>query len=74
MRKSILIFLAAFTFSTCLTSCRETNETDDVEVNNEMEELGEEIEAEAEEAEGTGQSFQESTEEVEQEVQTTDDY
>lgn len=70
MKKSILIFLAAFTLSTCFTSCRETNRTDDVEVNNDLEELGEEIEEKAEEA---GESIEEGAEEVEQEFQNTDD-
>ena len=55
MKKFILILMAIFTFSV-FTSCREEAETDEVELNEEVEEVGTDIE--------------EGAEEVEQEVET----
>ncbi len=70
MKKYVLILATAFTFSAFFTSCRETNESTEVEVNDDLEEVGEDIE---DAAEDVGNSIEKAADDVEQEIRT-DDY
>lgn len=70
MKKSILILATAFTFSAFFTSCRETNERTEVEVNDDLDNVEEDLERTTEDVE---RSIEEGANEVEQEVRT-DDY
>lgn len=70
MKKSILILAAAFTFSSFFTSCRETTQrTDDVEVTDDLDDLGDDLEDAADDA---GRTIEEGANEVEREI--SDDY
>lgn len=72
MKKSILILAAAFTFSAFFTSCRETAETErtETEVNEDLNEVGNDVERAAEDV---GNTIEEGANEVEQEIEGTDD-
>lgn len=65
MKKSILLLAAVFTFSSFFTSCRETEERDDVEI----------IDNDVEDAvDDAGDAIEEGANEVEEEIEGTDDY
>lgn len=65
MKKTILLLAAVFTFSSFFTSCRETEDRDDVEI---MEDDLEDA------AEDTEDAIEEGANEVEEEIEETDDY
>ena len=75
MKKLILIFVAAFTFSTFFTSCREVNEdrtrveaNDDL--NDDLDDLGDDIERAADDV---GNSVERAAQDVEDEIEGNDD-
>lgn len=85
MKKLVLIFVAAFTFSTFFTSCREVNEDrtrveahDDVDA---VDDLGNDIERAADDvgnsveraADDVGNSVERAAQDVEDEIQGNDD-
>jgi len=75
MKKSILILVAAFTFSSFFTSCRETTtERNDVEVtddlNDDLDDLGNDIE---DAADDVGNSIERAAQDVEDEIEGNDD-
>ena len=75
MKKLVLIFVAAFTFSTFFTSCREVNEdrtrveaNDDV--NDDLDDLGDDIERAADDV---GNSIERAADDVGNEIDRIDD-
>lgn len=71
MKRIVLIFVAAFTFSTFFTSCREVNEDRTrVEANDNLDDLGDDIERAADDV---GNSIERAAEDVENEIDRNDD-
>lgn len=71
MKKSILILATAFTLSAFFTSCRETTtRTDDVEVTDDLDDAGDELERTVDDVEST---IEEGANEVENEIEGNDD-
>ncbi len=71
MKKLVLIFVAAFTFSTFFTSCRETTEERTrVEANDDLDDLGDDIERAADDV---GNSIERAADDVGNEIDRIDD-
>lgn len=75
MKKIVLIFVAAFTFSTFFTSCREVNEErTEVEANDNLDDVNDDLENDIERAaDDVENSVDRAAQDVEDEIEGNDD-
>lgn len=75
MKKLVLIFVAAFTFSTFFTSCREVKEErTEIEVNDDLDDINDDLENDIERAaDDVENSVERAAQDVEDEIEGNDD-